>query len=164
MKTVRIWWVSVNRADARSKSNQRQAVFFWRMCLVLSHGLVNTLHFDHKLDKLLGAGTPRARRSIVYLLVISKICTNQKRYILQINRDLLNLFRILITWKAQIKGISPSGQTQKMNWSIGSRSRCRVVVRVQVWVFWVRILRLVRISGRPWLRTYEAKPDFAASA
>ena len=35
-----------------------------------------------------------------------------------------------------------------MNLTIGSRSRRRVVIRVQVWGFWVRIVCRVRILGR----------------
>ena len=37
---------------------------------------------------------------------------------------------------------------RKMNLTIGARSRRRVVARVQVWVFWVRIRWRVRISVR----------------
>ena len=40
------------------------------------------------------------------------------------------------------------GLSKKMNLTIGARSRCRVVPRVQVWVFWVRIRWRVRISVR----------------
>ena len=39
-------------------------------------------------------------------------------------------------------------QKKKTNLPIGSRSRRVVVVSVQVWVFWVRVLCRVRISGR----------------
>ena len=51
-----------------------------------------------------------------------------------------------------------------MNITIWSRSRRKLVVRVQVWVIWVRILCRVWILVRVGLRTYEAKSDVAALA
>ena len=41
-----------------------------------------------------------------------------------------------------------SSKKKKMNLTIGVRSRRRVVPRVQVWIFWVRIRWRVRISVR----------------
>ena len=60
-----------------------------------------------------------------------------------------NFLSSSIIEKLKKKWISSFGQTQKtVNSTIGCRSRRRVVVRVQVWVFRVRILCRVRISGR----------------